>query len=157
MGWIVLVLLAGLWASILLPGALRPRWRTSPQASISAFERTMSVIAPRPPAEHGPGRHVLVLAHPHSLTGRSKRARLLARRRAALARLAGLCVVAAALALSFGGLLTWLFAAVAVVLVGYVAVLRQQRSRRAEARRKVRALRRAPRRARPAPARRRGA
>ena len=139
MGWLVVVLLGGLWASILLPGALRARRGTSPLDSISAFERSMSLIAPLQ-HERPPGRQVLVLADPGSVTGHSHRARVLARRRSVLRALAGAVVVTGALAPSVGGPFPLLLAASVVVFAGYVVELRRQRHRRLEARAKTRRL-----------------
>lgn len=60
MSVMVVVLLAGLWALILLPSALRARSGSS-LTTIDTFEQTMSRLAPAP---HIPGGHVLVLERP---------------------------------------------------------------------------------------------
>lgn len=159
MGWAVIILLASLWASILLPGVVRSR-RPSPLESVSAFERSMSLIALRSTGR--PGRQIMVLADPPSVTGRSNRARMVARRRATLRGLALLALVAGAAALSAGGVLWWIFASTAVLLAGYLGEVQHQRARRVERARKVRRLPARTRRAtrppvRPVAARRRGA
>ncbi len=143
MGIIVVLLLGGLWALILLPGALRSRRNSSPIDSILAFERSMSLLAPRRPGERRPGRHVMVLDRPASLTGRV-RADVLARRRLALVGLAGATLLAAVLALLFGGVFEALFIVLALVFAVYVAVLRRRQARAAEIRAKIRHLHRAP-------------
>ncbi|MDQ3538019.1 MAG: hypothetical protein M3415_04365 [Actinomycetota bacterium] len=143
MGILVVILLGGLWASILLPGALRSRRNSSPIDSILAFERSMSLLAPRRPDERHPGRHVMVLDRPASLTGRV-RADVLARQRLALFGMAAATVLSAVLALAFGGAFVALFALVALAFATYVTVLRRRQARAAEIRAKIRHLHRAP-------------
>jgi hypothetical protein len=143
MGILVVLLLGGLWALILLPGALRSRRNSSPIDSILAFERSMNLLAPRRPGERRPGRHVMVLDRPASLTGRVH-ADVLARRRLALVGLAGATLLAAVLALLFGGVFEALFVVVALACAAYVAVLRRRQARAAEIRAKIRHLHRAP-------------
>lgn len=61
MSVMVVVLLGGLWALILLPGAWRERRYGSPLNSVNAFELSMSRLAPVRPM---PGGHVVVLERP---------------------------------------------------------------------------------------------
>jgi hypothetical protein len=143
MGILVVVLLGGLWASILLPGALRSRRNSSPIDSILAFERDMSLLAPRRGDQRRPGRHVMVLDRPASLTGRV-RPDVLARQRLALLGLAWATVLAAVLALVFEGVFVALFVLMGLALAAYVTVLRRRQARAAEVRAKIRHLYRAP-------------
>jgi hypothetical protein len=150
MNLLVVVLLAGLWASILLPGALRTRRDASPMNSIDQFERRMEMLAPdrlagrtlgqRPPS----GRHVMVLddavAVTRAGTSAGTRARTLRRRRAMLVRLAAAVASTGLLAVVVGGPMNLLFAASFAVTGGYVAVLAQLRSREVDTRRVVRRL-----------------
>ncbi|MGH3665782.1 MAG: hypothetical protein ACRDU8_06800 [Egibacteraceae bacterium] len=108
--------------------------------SVMAFERSMSMIAPIRTSTGTPGRHVMVLADPTSVTGKTNRARMLARRRTTLRTLTLLAVVSAAFALSVGEPFIWTFAASGSAWVGYAALLRRQHRRRTEARRKTRRL-----------------
>lgn len=138
MGALVIILLAALWGSILLPGALRSRRNASPLDSVSAFERSMSMLAPPRP---GPaGREVLVLDRPSTMTGRPGSARSVARRRANVRRLAALFSVTVIAAAILGGAAWWAAGVSGAAFVGYLAVLRHQAARAAEARAKLRRL-----------------
>lgn len=134
MGTVVLGLLVGLWASLLLPRALRAWREARPMGSVDSFEHTMSRLSPM---GSGAGRHILVPGQPSPQAGR---ARVVARRRVVLAALVAVAVNALAAALLFGGAL-WTFGGFALLsLGGYVGVLAQLEARRAERRRKVRRL-----------------
>lgn len=142
----VLVLLAILWAWILLPGALRARRDASPVSSVDSFERTMGMLArhsgksPPRPTRSSPGRHVLVLRDAASVTGARRRSRAVRRRRTLLLRLQGAVGLTAVPAIALGGLLWLLFAAAWLALLVYVLLLLEHRARRDEIRRKVRRL-----------------
>lgn len=164
MGSLVVLLLLGLWASILLPGLVRARREATPISSVSTFERCMSMLAPtagrltagrvsrvRGAAPH-PGRHVLVLRDAAAVATGRRRQRVLRRRRALLLRLLAATVATAAAAVVVGGWAWSVFAVVAASLVTYVGLLVQLREREAEVRRKVRRLPSGARR-RPAPPR----
>jgi hypothetical protein len=142
MNLLVVVLLGGLWASILLPGALRARRHSSPVSSVDRFERSMGILAPDRLGSGQPrtGRHVLVLADPAHVALGSSRARTLRRRRLMLARLGGGTLVTGLAALLLGGLFTVLFAACAGVATGYVALLVHLRNGELDTRRTVRRL-----------------
>ena len=134
MGPLVVVLLLGLWASILLPGALRSRRASSPLDTVSDFERSMSMLSPIRSTDRLPGRELLVLAHPASVTGGSNRARLVARRRATLkALLAGVVVTGVLTVLTRGQTLALLLVAT-VSFACYAAMLRQLKTRSTHAR-----------------------
>lgn len=139
MSYVFVVLLVALWVWILGPGALRSRRSSSPLESVSAFEHSMSVIAPLR-SDRAPGRHVLVLSHPASVTGGSPRARLVARRRVALIRLSATTVVMGGLAVVLGGVFTVLFGLSLLVLTGFVVALVEARQRSRRARRRVHRL-----------------
>lgn len=143
MNLLVVVVLAGLWALILLPGLLREHRSRSPLATIDRFERSMGILAKRQRGagmsgtrRRSPGRQVLII-DPHRLTGASNRARVLRRRRQTVLRLAAAAAVAGLLALALGGLFLWLFTAAATGLLGYLAMLARIRANEAEARRKT--------------------
>ncbi|CAN5311735.1 hypothetical protein BH20ACT8_BH20ACT8_19160 [soil metagenome] len=142
----VVVLLAVLWAWMLLPGALRERRERSPFASISRFERSMGILADRsrrpvPGIRPGPpGRRILVLTDPHSLVGASSRARIVRRRQVALLRLCALGGATGALAVALRGWAIWPAVASVAILAGYAAELARLRANQREARRKTRRL-----------------
>jgi hypothetical protein len=144
MNLLVVVLLTVLWASILVPGAVRGRHDRSPSASVDAFERSMSILASETRGRFGPsppGRHIMVVADPPALVhGRAHRGRALARRRAILQGLAVAVATTGLLAVVSGGVATVLFGAAASALVAYVGVLTHLKARAEQTRRTVRRL-----------------
>ena len=146
MGLVIIILLAGLWASILLPGVLRTRRDISAVNSVHSFERTMNMLAHRcstgttPAAASPPGRHVLVLDDPASVAGYRSRTRMRRRQRAALAQLGSAASVTGGLAVLVGGLLWPLFCISATAFAGYALLVAQVRSREAERARKIRRI-----------------
>lgn len=144
MSSLVIVLLAGLWGSILLPGLWRDRRGSDPLASITSFERCMHLLAPRTaptPARQQPGRHVMVLDEPHRVDPRRRpsAARLARRRRVVLQWLLALVPATAVVAVVLGGLVWGLPFAAGVFYAGYAAEDRRLR-RRAFYRSRVRSL-----------------
>lgn len=144
MSSLVIVLLAGLWASILLPGLWRERRGSDPLTSITSFERCMHLLAPRTapsPARQQPGRHVMVLEEPSRVDPQrpASAARLARRRRAVLQWLLALIPATAVVALLLGGLAWGLPVAAGVLYGGYAAEDRRLR-RRARYRSRVRDL-----------------
>jgi hypothetical protein len=139
MSLLVVGLLAILWASILLPGALRNRRESSPQTTIDSFERSMSMLAMRAKNRPASGRQVLVLPPPPQRPP-SPRVRAVRRRRQILARLAVATTASALLALIIGGAFWALFGVVAAALGSYVASLVYLQTRQAETQRKVRRI-----------------
>lgn len=149
MGLFVVILLAGLWASILLPGHYRARRDVPRLNSTHAFERTMTMLArrcgshsqqteTRPP----PGRHVLILDDAASVAGRpTSRSIMRRRQRAALAQLGTVVTIAGTLAVLIGGLLWVVFGTSVVAFVGYALLVAQVRAREAERGEKVHNLR----------------
>lgn len=139
MGVAVVVLLGGLWASILVPAAVRARRETSPLHSVDHFERSMGMLAPKPsvgPA-NTPGRYVMVLERPSRLTGAVRMSPAVERRKAVLLRLAAAVPVTGILAWTSGGFFSMLFRLTLVALIGYVGLLVQLQSRRMQAARKL--------------------
>jgi len=124
---LTVLLLVGLWAAVLVPGAWRDR-RNSPRSTVDGFHAAMQRLATCDDRRvlvygGGPGREV----HP----ARSARQDLLERRRMVLARLAGLVVTTFLTALVAGGWFWWsLSALAALACAGYVATLRALKVRR---------------------------
>lgn len=164
MSAMVVVLLGGLWALILLPGAWRDRRYGSPINSVDAFEQSMSRLAPpRTP----PGGHVVVLGRPdragysspvtspalgpvptprarprpRSGPGRPPSPQTLQRRRQVLGVLLAATALTGIAGLWLGGLAWLLFLLSYGALFGYLALLAQLRARRDEARAKLTYLR----------------
>jgi hypothetical protein len=139
MGVAVVVLLGGLWASILVPAAVRARRETSPLHSVDHFERSMGMLAPKPsvgPA-NTPGRYVMVLERPSRLTGAARMSPAIERRKAVLLRLLGAVPITGILAWTSGGFFALLFRLSILALVAYVLLLVQVQSRRMQAARKL--------------------
>jgi hypothetical protein len=147
MNLLVVVLLAVLWASILVPGAFKGRQFRSPSASIDSFERSMGILASETRGRltsSPPGRHILVVHDPARVVlPASSRARTLARRRMILQALLAATAVTGLLAVVLGGAAVSAFAVAAAALIGYVAVLAQIKAAADQARRTVRRLPRA--------------
>jgi hypothetical protein len=144
MSSLVIVLLAALWGSILLPGLWRERRGSDPLASINSFERCMHLLAPRhapPPARQQPGRHVMVLEEPARVDPRrpASAARLARRRRAVLQWLLALVPATAVVALLLGGA-AWLLPPAAAALYACYAAEDRRLRRRAQHRSKLRRL-----------------
>lgn len=124
------LLLVGLWAAVLVPGAWRDR-RTSPRSTVDGFHAAMQRLATcdtrRVLVHGGPGREV----HP----ARSARQELLEHRRMVAARLSCLVLATVLTAAVAGGALWWSLAGVAgVAWVGYFAALRWLKVQRDRAR-----------------------
>ena len=148
-----LVLLALVWAAVLVPQALRSR-NASPHATVGGFERAMDVLR----SDTSPGRQVFVpgdagrivsreptgsaspalVAEPSPVVGRD--AAVVDRRRAWFVRALAACGVSLLLAVLVGGWF-WLPAVLTVLpTIAYVVVLRRLKLQRDEARRVVREL-----------------
>lgn len=154
MSVMVVVLLLGLWALILLPGAWRDRRYASPLKAVDAFEQSMSRLSTPGSA---PGGHVVVLggsprpgapgqpaprpaARPvaprpgAASRTRQPSPRTLQRRRQVLAVLAAATAVTGLAGLLAGGVAWVAFLAAYAALFGYLALLAQLRARRDQAR-----------------------
>jgi len=152
---VVLVVLAGIWAAVLVPPMLRSRSEARPADSIGNFRRQLGVLQRTGPtvAAMGDGAR---FATPHSaapalpaLAGlrgpaspqAARRARTLRRRRDVLAGLlAGMVVTVALSAIPALRSLLWLHVALDVAFVAYVALLVRARNAAAERDMKLRFL-----------------
>ena len=153
----VLLVLAGIWAAVLIPPALRARAESRPADSISAFRRQLTTlrrtgprgeIRPDPFLEHhavsaGPRSWSGAPVHPAVAARRAmnSRSRTLRRRRDVLVGL--LTTVIATFVLGFIPALRWAWVAHAladVLLIGYIALLVHQRNLATERDLKVRFL-----------------
>lgn len=144
MNLLVVVLLTVLWASILVPGAVRGRHHRSPISSVSSFERSMGILAAEHRSRFAPGaplgRQVMVVRDPRQVVAPSGRSRTLARRRMVLQGLGGTVAATGLLALALGGTAVVLFALAAVTLAAYVGLLLHVKASAAQTRRTVRRL-----------------
>lgn len=148
MGLVVVILLAALWASMLLPGVYRARRQLSGIDSPRSFQRTMSMLARKcgsasPADSCPPGRRVLVLDDAASVAGFAARSRMRRRQRAALAQLGSVVFVTGVLAVVAGDRLWTMFGVSAAVFAGYALLVAQVRAREAERREKVRTIKQA--------------
>ena len=135
---LVLVILAVMWAAVLLPPWLRGRTQDRPSDSIHSFRRQLSVLERATPGVPGQIRPESVM----TLSEAQRRRRLII---GALGALAGATLLAAFT--SAGAARMGLFAvnlALDVALVGYLLLLAQARGVAAEREMKVRYLRTAP-------------
>ena len=143
----VLILLAIVWAVVLVPPFLRNRAEQRPGSSVSSFNRDLAVIgrtcpgASRPAPTRASGGSHATAARADSLPGTpSGRAAARKRRRDVLFALAGTAGFTFLLALAFGGPMILLHLAVDAALVGYVYLLVQMRKLAEEQAHKVRYL-----------------
>jgi hypothetical protein len=142
MGVAVVMLLGGLWASILVPAAVRARRESSPIHSVDLFERSLGMLAPKTSAgpANAPGRYVMVLERPARVARAGRASAAVERRKAILLRLAGAVPFTGLLALLGGGVFRMLFWLSVVALLGYVGLLLQINVRRMQTAQKVRRL-----------------
>lgn len=143
---IVIILLALCWVIVLVPSFVKPRFESSPLASIGEFERSMGILAStRHGRQHVPGRWVMVpkgmRATEEGSALRSRRQRVVQRRRRAFVRLLAAALATLVLGL-IPGLRALLMAHVVldVALGLYVLQLRRWRTAELERARVVRAL-----------------
>jgi hypothetical protein len=142
MGLFLVLLLAGLWVSLLLPGVYRERRELSRIDSPHSFQHAMSRLGRKcgstyPVTSRPSGRHILVLDDAESVV----RSGMRRRQRAALAQLGSVVFVIGSLAVFVGGLLWTVFGISVAVFACYVLLVAQVRTRQAERREKVRNLR----------------
>lgn len=126
MGVPVLILLAIVWAIVLVPPFLRNRAETRPGSSVSSFRNGLDVLGRATPGPSLVARPALRsdLPLPGAPNGRAAARK---RRRDVLFVLAGTAAFTLLLALAFGGLAILLHLAVDVALAGYVFLLVQMR------------------------------
>ncbi|MGH8902633.1 MAG: hypothetical protein ACRDYA_13385 [Egibacteraceae bacterium] len=143
MGLFVVILLAGLWASMLLPGMFRGHREFSGINSIHSFQRTMSMLARKcGSADSRPhGRHVLVLDDAASVARSTVHFRMRQRQRAVIAQLGTAVCATGGLAVFVGDLLWPVFGVTAAVFASYTLLVAQVRVRQTERREKVRDIR----------------
>ena len=135
---LVLVILAVMWAAVLLPPWLRGRTQDRPSDSIHSFRRQLSVLERATPGVPGQPRPESMM----TLSEAQRRRRLII---GALGAMAGATLLAAFT--STGGARMGLFAVNLLfdaVFVGYLLLLAQARGVAAEREMKVRYLRTAP-------------
>lgn len=147
----LVLMLALIWAIVLLPGALRSR-RTSAHATVGGFHNAMAVLKKTPDGRsvmvpEDAGRIVSRSApgerphpRPHASTPRSEDPRI-ARRRALFTRLLVTVGVTFLAGLVLGGFAWTLFTVATATLAGYAALLRRYKIRQDEVREVVRELR----------------
>jgi hypothetical protein len=132
LGTVLIVLLALVWAAVLLPSLFRSRFKTSPINGVRSFEQAMGILAGARSGrskEPGSGRWIMVPRSDVTAPVR-RRARVVRRRRRNFARL--LAAVVVTLALSFVPGLRWMlfvFLAADLSLGVYVWRLRRWKIR----------------------------
>lgn len=132
----LVVILAVMWALILLPGALRGR-RSSPQNTVGGFERAMDVLGHR----GSPGRQIMVPEDAERIVGVGPReAAVIAKRRRVFTGLAATTALTFALALFRGGAVWLLWVGTLVATGTYVLVLLRHKAQRMQAEWVVRTL-----------------
>lgn len=147
----LVVMLALLWAVVLLPGALRSR-RVNTQATVGGFERAMDVLRRQPD-----GRSLMVPEDAGRIVGQGRlservgaataptRVRredpAIGRRRTTFVRLLAATGALFVAAVVLGGFAWTLFTLTLGVTAGYAALLRRYKLRRDEVREVVRELR----------------
>jgi hypothetical protein len=148
---LVLVILAVIWAAVLLPPYLQGRSASRPADSISSFQKQLSVLehrasvgSPRPvSARPTQGLRPVQNRYYNAPVGRSSRmSRVEAkkRRRDILFTLAGACVITFLMAVTLGGAVWGLNLVCDALLVGYVYLLVQMAQTATERTAKVRYL-----------------
>lgn len=130
MSIVVVILLAVLWAWILLPGAVREHREASPASSVSRFQRSMARLGrlgrirrSSLPWSGRAGREVLMPARPAELRAERAAARAARRRRHVLTILTAVTTLSLIGARSLGGVLWVVFWLAAVLLVVFVGLL----------------------------------
>lgn len=140
----VLILLAIVWAVVLVPPLVRNRADLRPGSSVSSFRQDLAVIGRatpgsslRPPSLSGPARLPSPAPLPGTPGGRSAARK---RRRDVLVALGSLAGFTFLLGLAFGGPMLLLNLVVDVALAGYLYLLVQMRKMADEQAVKVRYL-----------------
>lgn len=136
----VLILLAVVWAVVLVPPYLRSRGAARPGSSVSSFRQGLDVLGRSAPpavstaASFAPVRSAAAAGTPRGRGAARKR------RRDVLFTMAGAAGFTLLLAVAFGGVFILAHLAVDVALGGYVYLLVQLRKLATEATQKVRYL-----------------
>lgn len=140
MGVPVLILLAVVWAVVLVPPFLRSRGEARPGSSVSSFRQGLDVLGRSAPpavsmgASFAPVRPALGAGSPRG------RAAVRKRRRDVMFTMAGAAGFTLLLALAFGGVFVLAHLAVDAALAGYLYLLVQLRKLASERTQKVRYL-----------------
>lgn len=131
----VLLVLAAIWAAVLLPPYLQKRRAVHPAASVVDFSHQLAVL-------QRTGDPAALTASPRSMAPRStmSRAEAMRRRRDVVATLASAAVLTFLLAVALGGSVWLLHLTVDAALLGYVAMLMQIQQQRTQVRNTVRYL-----------------
>ncbi|CAN5673525.1 hypothetical protein BH24ACT4_BH24ACT4_03830 [soil metagenome] len=136
----VLILLAVVWAVVLVPPYLRSRGAARPGSSVSSFRQGLDVLGQSaPPAVSTSASFAPVRPAPAAGTPRGRPA-VRKRRRDVLFTVAGAAGFTLLLALAFGGIFVLAHLAVDAALAGYVYLLVQLRKLATEQTQKVRYL-----------------
>jgi len=142
---LVLVILAGVWAAVLVPPYLRSRSETRPATSISSFRQHLSTLERTMPGARAvpPARlpvHLTPISTRPAAGVPVGRAEVRRRRREILFTLAGAAAITLLLALTMGGMAIAFHLLADVLLAGYVTLLVQLRRAAADREAKVRYL-----------------
>lgn len=131
----VLLVLAAIWAAVLLPPYLQKRRAFHPSASVVDFSHQLAVL-------QRTGDPAALSGSPRSMTARStmSRAEAMRRRRDVVATLTTAAVLTFLLAVALGGSVWLLHLTVDAALLGYVAMLMQIQQQRTQVRNTVRYL-----------------
>lgn len=139
---VLLIVLAGLWAAVLIPATVRSRDHAHDGRTMDGFHTAMRTLSRRSPAASTDSRRIL-LPSPQ-MTGAPPSPPSLARRRAVFLRLLAAAAATLVLAIGLGGSLWWLLhLAVDAGLVGVVVWLRRTTIVEAEQARRLRQTMRA--------------
>lgn len=125
---LVIVLLAGLWGWILLPGIVQARRESSPASTVNSFERSMGILAP---VRYLPNQRAPVRRAPASPAARAHQ-RAIRRRRAILTWLSAATAVSGLAGVLIDGAAWTLFAIAGLALACYLSLLLQVSARRLE-------------------------
>lgn len=131
----VLVVLAAIWAAVLLPPYLQKRRAIHPSSSVVDFRHQLAVLQRTGDATADRG-----LGRPMSARVHMTRSEAMRRRRDVVATLATAAVLTFLLAVALGGSVWLLHLTVDAALLGYVAMLMQIQQQRAQVRSTVRYL-----------------
>ena len=135
----LLIVLAALWAAVLVPATLNSRTAAHDDRTINGFSTAMRTLSRRSATSTSDARRVLVPTLSVTDERRKARRARLRRRRAVLMRLLWTSAISAGLAVLLGGPWLAIHLAVDVVLAGVVVWLRREavrdeRAQRAERR-----------------------
>ena len=139
----VLLILAVIWAAVLVPPWLQNRRENRPSDSIASFRQQLSVLQRATPGHPGTNPRVARFAGDVAVAARHaamRRAEIRKRRRDVFLTLLGAAAVTLPMAVVLGGPVWMLHLAVDALLLGYVAMLIQLQQRAAEREVKVRYL-----------------